>query len=335
MVDVNLNVKVPALEKLADYTASGIGAVAGPMLATWRAGREAKAKLIEAKGKADRLKLIAEAQAEARQHLVKPDGASRGTLEIDASGVTQRIEFQEKKRQANIAATVRHAAAELGDVEVPQHEPDLDWTARFFDCVQDVSSEDMQKIWAKVLSGEVQGPGTTSLRTLEVLRNMTARDAAMFQEVCSYIIEDFVFKSDVIETNHPTLTYGNLLVLENAGLINAGPMLVVNMRFKGQEGSALLWYQDQLLKVTPTTHTGEVSIPAYPLTPAGKELRWLAERTPRLEYLRHFARFLHRKSCEVSSARISKELPRGSFALAVTEFSPIEPDDEASGDAQL
>ena len=29
MVDVN--VKVPALEKLVDYTASGIGAVAGPM----------------------------------------------------------------------------------------------------------------------------------------------------------------------------------------------------------------------------------------------------------------------------------------------------------------
>ena len=34
MVDVNVNLKVPALEKLVDYTASGIGAVAGPMLAT-------------------------------------------------------------------------------------------------------------------------------------------------------------------------------------------------------------------------------------------------------------------------------------------------------------
>ena len=33
MVDVNL--KVPALEKLVDYAASGIGAVAGPMLAPW------------------------------------------------------------------------------------------------------------------------------------------------------------------------------------------------------------------------------------------------------------------------------------------------------------
>ena len=29
MVDVNVNIKVPALEKLADYVANGIGAVAG------------------------------------------------------------------------------------------------------------------------------------------------------------------------------------------------------------------------------------------------------------------------------------------------------------------
>ena len=41
MVDVN--VKVPALEKLLDYTASGIGAVAGPMLAPWKARKEAEA----------------------------------------------------------------------------------------------------------------------------------------------------------------------------------------------------------------------------------------------------------------------------------------------------
>ena len=146
MVDVNL--KVPALEKLIDYTASGSGAVAGPMLVTWKAEKEARATLIEAKGQADRLTLI----AEARRYLVDPNGTGLGTLEIDASDIRQRIEFQEQKRQANIASTVQDAATELGDKEVPEHEPDPDWTARFFDCVQDVSSEDMRKLWAKLKS---------------------------------------------------------------------------------------------------------------------------------------------------------------------------------------
>ena len=105
MVDVTL--KVPALEKLVDYTASGIGAVAGPMLAPWKARKEAEARLIEARGEADSLKLIADAQAEARHSLAMPTQAGRGVLEIDGDGIRQRIEFQEGKRQANIASVVR------------------------------------------------------------------------------------------------------------------------------------------------------------------------------------------------------------------------------------
>ena len=328
MVDVNL--KVPALEKLMDYTASGIGAVAGPMLAPWKAGRESKAKLIEAKGQADRLKLIADAQAEARQHLVEPDGAGRGTLEIDASGITQRIEFQEKKRQANIAATVQGAAADLGDTEAPEHEPDPDWTARFFDCVQDVSSEDMQRLWAKVLSGEVQGPGTTSLRTLEVLRNMTARDAVMFQEVCSYVITDFVFKYDEVQEGHPVLSFHNFLLLENAGLVAAGAMLMKNFELN-QSNPTYLVYQQLLLKMCATSEAAKIQVPIYFLTPAGSELYRLANCTPQTEYLRYFSRFLHSKNCELYSAQITEKLSDRHVRHA--DFSIIEPDDQTSRNA--
>ena len=70
MADVNITVKVPGLEKLLDYTASGIGAVAGPMLAPWQARQRAEAKLIEANTDVASLRTIANAQAEARQILV-------------------------------------------------------------------------------------------------------------------------------------------------------------------------------------------------------------------------------------------------------------------------
>ncbi|MDE0534305.1 MAG: hypothetical protein OXI01_23070 [Albidovulum sp.] len=91
---VNVNLKVPAFEMILKYTASGIGAVAGPMLAPWKARREAAARLIEA-------------EAEARRSLIAPDDAERGMLNIGPGGIQQRIEFQEKKRQANIASVVR------------------------------------------------------------------------------------------------------------------------------------------------------------------------------------------------------------------------------------
>ena len=42
MDPVNLSLKVPAIEKLIDYGASGVGAIAGPLLAPWKASREGK-----------------------------------------------------------------------------------------------------------------------------------------------------------------------------------------------------------------------------------------------------------------------------------------------------
>ena len=112
MVDVIL--KVSALEMLLKYIASGIGAVTGPMLAPWMALRQTEAKLVEA-------------QAKERRFLVETHEAEHGVLDIGLKGIAQRIEFQEKKRQANIASVVREAATDLGDRRVP----DPDWTARF------------------------------------------------------------------------------------------------------------------------------------------------------------------------------------------------------------
>jgi len=55
--------------------------------------------------------------------------------------VSERIQFQEQKRLTNIRSVVQKVAHELGDKEVPDQEPDHDWTATFFCSVQDVSSK--------------------------------------------------------------------------------------------------------------------------------------------------------------------------------------------------
>ncbi len=128
-----VDVKVKALEKLLDYAASGIGAVAGPMLAEWKARKEAEAKLITAQVDADvqtikaqadakSLLIIADAQAEARRFLHTPIESASATLDISRDSIQQRIEFQERKQQVNTISVVYDAAAGLGDKEVPDHE---------------------------------------------------------------------------------------------------------------------------------------------------------------------------------------------------------------------
>ena len=201
-MDVNLN--VPALDKLLDYAASGIGSVAGPILATWRARHEAQAKLIAAEADANVLRIRADAQARAREALLPQDAKVAVALDI-ADVISQRIQFQEEKRQANIESVVRHAAKQLGDKSVADSEPDHDWTARFFSEVQDVSSEEMQLLWARVLAGQVEREGSTSVRTLQVLRNLDRATARLFRMFCSMCVFFPGGKGPAIDGRVPSL----------------------------------------------------------------------------------------------------------------------------------
>ena len=176
--------------------------------------------------------IIATAQANARSILVAPDSSVRGELDF-ADTVTQRIQFQEKKRQRNIERVVSLAASELEDENVEDHEPDHDWTASFFNDVQDVSSEEMQQLWAKVLAGEVERPGSTSTKTLGTLRSLDKANATLFKRLCSICVSIRPDGNYFMDARVPSLGgnpgsnalqeyglgYGNLNVLNEHGLI--------------------------------------------------------------------------------------------------------------------
>lgn len=172
------------INKLVEVVASGIGSIAGPLLAPWIAKKESKARLIEAEGNANVLSIVAQAQEDAFNMLDTNRFSIKGEVEMGEK-ITQRIEYQERKRQANICAVVEQAAQQLQGTIVPAVEPNHDWTARFFREVQDVSSEEMQSLWSRVLTGEVKKPGTTSMRTLTILKDLDERTARLFLRSCS------------------------------------------------------------------------------------------------------------------------------------------------------
>ncbi len=308
------------------------------MLANWRASREGKARItsaladaevrrIEVESDVGALRIIAAAQAEARRSIDTTIESGRGMVEITRGDITQSIEFQGRKRLTNVRSVVEEAADELDDKEVADHEPDPDWTARFFDCVQDVSSQDMQKIWAKLLSGEVESPGRTSLRTLDTLRNMTKKDAILFKNICDFVIGgDFVFYDWKYVKQYSPLEYDNLLHIQDCGLINVGPNLVEEVAW-GDKKKALVTYQDGVLMISGNPDADdELEIPAIVLTTAGKELFRIAQCTLHMRYLQSFSRFLQLKSCELSYLEGVRPLPDGTLRYA--RRIPIEPHPE-------
>ena len=195
---------VPAIDRLIKVVASGIGSVAGPMLAPWRARQEGQAEVILAEERAKALLIESEAHRKARDYLV-PEGAHHVAQLDFGSLVRERVDYQEQKRLVNIHAVTAKAAAMLEGTQVEDAEPDHDWTARFFNDVQDVSSAQLQELWAKVLSGEVERAGRTSLRTLGILKDVDARTAEIFGVFCSAAIYLTEKEGRVLDARVPSL----------------------------------------------------------------------------------------------------------------------------------
>ena len=63
---------------------------------------------------------------------------------------------------------------------------DFDWFLRFFEAAGNVSNEDMQSLWARILAGEVQKKGSFSFRAIETLKNLSKYEAEVL-EYCSRI----------------------------------------------------------------------------------------------------------------------------------------------------
>ena len=334
---MDVDIKVPALEKLLDYAASGIGSVAGSMLAPWKASRDARAKLISAQGEVEAERILAEgragtmqiisaAQADARSALVSSDAAVQGEITIP-DVVNQRIQFQEKKRQANIGSVVRNAALELGDGNVQDHEVDHDWTARFFNDVQDVSSEEMQKLWGKVLAGEVERPGSHSIRTLTVLKNLDKTVATLFRNLCSTCVSIRPDGIRSIDTRVPSLggdagdnalkDYGldfrNLNVLNEHELIisdyNSSSDIRVSIGISVPPVAVRLpfRFQGKYWQLVPSTQRDlgkEFRLSGVALTNSGEELSRIVDLEPADQYAQDLRGYFEKnnlKMAEVAS----------------------------------
>ena len=327
----DLNLKIPAVEKLLEFVASGIGAVGGPLLARWKANREADAARIEAQGQADvmRIKvqgqadsmdLIADAQVEARNRFPIADASIQGKVDIGKE-VESRFTFQEQKRQSNIGTVVRMAADELNDKQIENHDIDHDWVARFFADVQDVTSEHMQRIWARILAGEVETSGRTSLHTLSILKNMTQRDAKLFENISRFVFNGFILREKHAGGVIGFPTYDTLIDMKSYGLLNTGTFLNVIMKLKPQR---MIFNNTDIYKISVDSEFQKIDIPCSILSPQGRELYKIVEPSIDETYLRAIARFMNDNGdIKLERARIIEKLPNNK--IRHTPWILVEP----------
>lgn len=178
---------------------------------------------------------------------------------------------------------------------------DFDWYMRFYDIVGNISDEEMQALWARILAGEIHRKGTYSLQLLDILKNFTQKQAELFNKVCSHC---FIFGDNVYIPNDneylqfANITYQDILDLDSLGLVNSSGTISLSVKVQPDRPSLL--GNDMLRMVIEysgqSNATQEFSFLQFPFTSAGRELVTLIGKHGSEKDFLYFVKLLIKKN---------------------------------------
>ncbi len=233
------------------------------------------------------LKRMAKSQAAAT--ILEKEAEATGN--IAALEVYERAGYrsaaEEVKRQLNIEAITKAAIPLLLDDSKPEN-MDGDWIAHFFDKSRLTSDAEMQSLWARILAGEANSPGAFSKRTINLVSEISKREAEDFTKLCGFAINNLVLIFDFEEEIYKKagIDVSKIRELEHAGLVTQAPVL--EYQCVGLPQRQLFRYFDVFIHLTlPQEKENSLTVGKVALTPAGLELAYIcgAQKVP--EFVEH------------------------------------------------
>ena len=264
---LKIDVSSKALETFIDAISRGIGVLYEPT----RIRKEAKAK-------AEEKVILAKAEKQEREILaaVQPLVGDSVSLE-QLQPVISKMISDELRKKENIDAVVNIALEDFSKSQkVPEEKADTDWLTRFFNIVENVSDEELRNTWGKILSREIQTPGSYSLRTLSTISNLSKKEAELFASLGNYVFTSskskFFLKShDLILGSN--IQYADITLLMECGLIKENEEMGISYEAIPDEDMRNAFaYQDLAIIIERSKGAKEVSISIYELTIAGAEI---------------------------------------------------------------
>ncbi|UYV11385.1 MAG: DUF2806 domain-containing protein [Phycisphaera sp.] len=241
------------------------------------------------------------AKAEAAAELIHAENEiAISELELRAM---RRFVSEEAKKQANMESIAEKAFPKL-QADTDANKMDDDWVVNFFEKCRVVSSEQMQELWAKILAGEANSPGSVSKRAINLLSDMDQSEAETFQTLCRFavLIDEnvvpFVDEDEGIYEN-TGLYFEDLAHLDSIGLLHYDAFAGFNQRnvpesfvleYFGTVIQCTLYSSDDYKYVTSTDHKQSIPIGYAIFTAPAIELMKFCTPTPVdgfVEYLVH------------------------------------------------
>ena len=217
-------------------------------------------------------------------------------------------EEEEKRLITNTVNTLLKADTEVdwGKADIETFNPEFGrrWGAE----ASNVADETLQQLWARLLKGELESPGSVSNDTLTVARDMTKERAEEFQILCSAALYDPAGSPRIVvgcgqpgqDSLRPYgLSYDALMRLAHHRLIIGDMGSRINFSGSRREISSIFSHQGETWVLRSPTGSDSPattrSISGILFTPAGQELFRVVERIPVPAYTQAMFEYLEKE----------------------------------------
>jgi hypothetical protein len=250
------------IEKISD----AIGGIAKP----WQMGRiaiaGARADIIRAKTRIE----VSEMEERALARLVREQG----------------------KIQENIESIAGKAIPLLSETARPA-DVQNDWFAHIFDRCRLVSDDEMQCLWAHILAGETNNPGTFSKKTVDLVAAFDKADAQLFTKICTFSwktdIESLLIYDENEVYTTAGISYPSIAHLEDMGLVKFESL---GFATNGLPQEVMLSYGGRHIIIELPSGVYKSGVYSFNtgrvmFTQAGRQLASICESVKSEEYFKH------------------------------------------------
>jgi len=222
---------------------------------------------------------IKKAEAETEIQLLKLQGEEK---------IAQYVLARNKQKVENVEEIVSKAKQQFAPDEQVSEEPvEKDWMTRFLNIAEEISDDDMQNIWARVLAGEIKKPKSYSLRTLEVLRNLSKEEAALIMKVSNYQVA-----LDLLSTEDFAVNLTDQIALDDINIVCGEELIRTYTPNKGKISFVL--NKQALINIYAPTGV-KIELKGFKITKAGIEIMGLIQEHNYVGFYTDLSKYLKSK----------------------------------------
>ncbi len=224
-----------------------------------------------------KIKRIGNVQAEVdKKRIIANAEAQEKAVDI-LSRAEKRFALEQYNKQINFENILVKTREDLKGKLVSEDPVERDWTMKFLDIAQNVSREEIQNVLAKILSGEIQKPGSYSYQTLEIIKYFSRKDLQIFLKFVAISTEIGVIKlhgnSNDSLTNYG-LSFTDYLDLSSIGLFNQSSTLVYDIKLlPGNQAVIYIGTDSYVILNKDQEKTKNIDFGLYIFSNTSKELR--------------------------------------------------------------